>query len=668
MEFLKFFLLNNLILNNFDSKKIEFWNKATYYIYEPDSVYKYLKKFLNISDFEDSIKVLPLFLLSGIELKKEKLSDYKKYFNYLDEKYFKLLTIFENIEKTFFENVSLKDTFLYYAYLLNAINFKKEINFDFVKKEPEFLFAYSFMKFNSGNINEAERFLNEFLKDKKNYYSDFYDDALYLLSLIERLKGNESKEIYYLLRIKDEFPLTDYKYELFLRLLSLYFDREEYSKILEIRNEIKPFFNRLIPYFYASFAFEGKVDSAENIIMLIKGEERRDSIRYFTEDKLIKRKKYDIAEKILDKFENKESDKYFKLSLDVFFLNERDNRLKEIFLKEKDEKRRFWISKILGKLYFKKENYRESKKYYQIAYDIMKRDDILYSLLFTKFKLGEIDEESFYRDFLKEAKDTLLIKKTRSDFHFYLKKRDRFRDSEENLVSLLNLCKDKEEKKFFLKELYEIERFLKNDSLFLEILKKNSKNDISSFTALLAFEYMIERNFPEEKVFSFLSNFEIESNEDGRKLFYKLSELYLKKEKFKEAKVLLKDLINERDSISDKAILKLGEISIIEKNLSLLDTVIDYLVNNFEKDNPFIYYFLAQKEEFKGNNERAIELYEKAAINFKMDRNGAARMLLKAALISPPEKKDLYFKRAIILAEDEKLKKEIEEKWKKEMF
>lgn len=668
MEFLKFFLLNNLLLSNFDLKRVEFWNKATINLHEPDSVYKYLKEFLDISDFEDSLKVLPLFLLSGIELKKEKLTSYEKYFKYLDERYVKLLKIFENMEKTFFENISLKDTFLYYAYLLNAINFKKEINFDFVKREPEFLYAYSFMKFNSGNTEESERFLNEFIKEKENYGNILYDDALYLLSLIERLKGNESKEIYYLQRIKNEFPFTDYKYEVYLRLLSLYFDREEYSKILEIRKEIMPFFNRLIPYFYASLAFEGKVDSAESIIRLLKEKNKRDSIRYFTEDKLIKRKRFNFAEKVLEKFEERESDRFFKLSLEIFFLNERDKRLKEIFLNEKNDNRRFLVSKYLGKLYLKKENYKESKKFYKIAYDIIKKDDVLYSLLFTRFKLGEIDEEKFYKDFLKEARDTILVKKIRSDFHFYLKKGGKLKESEENLVFLLNLCKDKEEKKFYLKELYEIERFLKNDSLFLRILKENSKNEISSYAALLGFEYLMERNFPEEKIFSFLSDFEIESDKDGRRFFYKLSELYLKNEKFKEAKVLLKDLISERDSISDRAILKIGEISIIEKNLSLLDTVIDYLVNNFGKDNPYIYYFLAQKEEFKGNNEKAMGLYEKAAINFKGDRNSAARMLLKAALISPPEKKDLYFKRAIILAEDEKLKEEIKEKWKKETF
>ncbi len=96
--------------------------------------------------------------------------------------------------------------------------------------------------------------------------------------------------------------------------------------------------------------------------------------------------------------------------------------------------------------------------------------------------------------------------------------------------------------------------------------------------------------------------------------------------------------------------------------------MIEFLSQRVPSSHPYLLYFLAEKEKEKGNIENAIKLYEKAAENFKEDRDNAAKMLLKAALISEPRRKDYYFKRAEILAEDENLKSKIEEIWKKEKF
>jgi len=679
--FLKFFLLNNIInfpyplksreyqfIPDFKAKKIFYLKKANGFIDEPDSVYEYLKKFLEISDFEDSIKVLPLYLLAGIELKREKLSDYERYFKYFKPELKNLLLIFENIDKKYFENISFKDTFLYYAYILNAINFKKNIDLPYVKEEPYFLYSYSYMKFNSGKIKDAEKFLKKFISNRKNYFNELYDDALYILSLIERFRGNENREMRYLLKLKNEFPGTDYKYEVYLRLLTIYFDKGEYSKILEIKKEIHPFLKRLVSYFYAAYVFEGKIDSAEKIIKYVENEERRDSIRYFTSDKLLKRKRYKEAEVLLDFFEDKEKEKYFKLTLNILFLNEREDKLIGIFEKEERKERKALIAKYIADLYMKKENYAESEKYYRISYELKRDDSVLYSLLFAELKSGKIREEELFEKFISSAQDTFWIKKIRTDYHFYLKEHDKFRECEKNLLEVLNILKDEDEMKFYLKEFYEIERFVKNDSIFLNILLEKGKNNLSSFAAFLALKYMIERGFPEEEIFSFISNFKINEDEFGRKIFFNLSKLYLNENKVKEAKVLLKDLLSERDSVSDKAILLLGDIAISEGNISLLDTVIDYLSPSISENNPYLFYFLAEREKLKGNVEKAVDLFEKAAESFKEDRDSAARMLLKAALISPQEKKDYFFKRAMVLAEDENLKREIEEIWKKEMF
>ncbi len=679
--FLKFFLLNNLIgfpyplkirgfeFNpDFEAKKIFYLRKVNKFIEEPDSVYIYLKKFLEICDFEDSIKVLPLYLFAGIELKREKLSNYGKYLKYFNPLLKKLLFIFENIDSKYFEEISIKDTFLYYAYIINAINLKKDIDLEGLKEDPYLIYSYSYMKFNAGKINLAEKFLVKFVKEEKNYFNELYDDALYLLSLIERLKGNENKEMVFLLKLKNEFPGTDYKDEVYLRLLTIYFDKERYSEILEMKKEIYPFLKKIVPYFYASYVFEEKIDSAERIIKLIENENKRDSIRYFTLDKLLNRKRYGIAEVLLSFFENKERGKYFKTMLKVLFLNERLDKLIEIFDKEKSPEKKAMIANYIAELYMKKEDYKKSEKYYKISYELKREDKILYSLLFSKLKSGKIKEEEFFKEFLSKAQDTFWIKKIRTDYHFYLKEHDRFKECEKNLLEIIKILKDEEEIKFYIKELYEIERFLKNDSLFLTILLERKKDTLSSFYPYLALKYMIERDLKGEKVFNFLSNFKIKEDEFGRKIFLNLSKLYLKENKFEEAKVLLKALLSERDTISDKGVLLLGDIAIREENISLLDTVIEYFSPFISEGNPYLFYFLAEREKMKGNFEKSIDLFERAAHSFKGDRNNAARMLLKAALISPPEKKDYFFKRAMVLVEDENLRKEIEKIWKKEMF
>ncbi|MEN3043867.1 MAG: hypothetical protein ABDH37_01430 [Candidatus Hydrothermales bacterium] len=676
--YLGFFLLNNIIflplglqksifVKNYESKKLLYYKKVKENIFQPDSVYKYLKKFLEISDFEDSLKVLPLFLLAGIELKKERLLDYKNYFSYLDKKLVELLTVFENIDEVFFEKENLKDTFLYYVYILNALNFKRDLKLDTIMDDPDLLFSYSLLKFYSGKILEAEKYFKKFLENKNSYYHSLYDDVLYFLSLIERLKENEKMEFFYLTKLKEECPLTPYKKEIYLRFLTIYFEREEYLKVINIKKEVSPFIDRLIPYFYAAYIFEGNIDSAEILLMKEKNQEKRDSIRYFTESKLIKKKKYEIAEKLLERFENTESDSFFVLKTKIYSLIDNEEKLKEIFLKENDLRRKTFVSKSLGKLLLKKGSLNESKKFFEFTYNTTKSDESLYYLLFVKLKLKEIDEENFYSNFLKKATDTSIVKKVRLDYHFYLKGKGKFKECEDNLIQLINLTSE-EEKKFYLRELFEIERYVKNDSLFLDILSKYKKGSLSAFSALLAFDYMIERNFDDEKILSFLKDFEIKNNETGREFFLKLGDFYLKRGKTKEASVFFKDLISGNDSISYKAIIKLGEIAIFERNIFLLDTLIDYLVKLNITDDPYVYYFLAQREEFKGNNSKAISFYEKAAESFKVNRNQAAKMLLRAAVISSREKKDLYFKRAFILAEDENLKREIEEKWKKELF
>jgi len=680
--FLNFSLLSNIIINfpyplkvreegfspDFEARKIFYFRRANEFLDEPDSVYRYLKKFLDISDFEDSIKVLPLYLLAGIELKREKLSDYERYLKYFRPELRNLLLIFENIDKKYFEDINFQDTFLYYAYILNAINFKKEISLSHIREESHLIFSYSYMKFVSGKINEAEKFLKKFIGERENYFSELYDDALYILSLIERFRGNENKEINYLLKLKDEFPGTDYKYEVYLRLLTLYFDKGDYSKVLEIKKEIYPFIKRLVVYFYAAHVFEGEIDSAEKIIEYVENKEKRDSIRYFTSDELLRKKRYREAEMLLNFFEDKENKRYFKLTLNVFFLNERQDKLIKIFEKEENKEKKALIAKYIADLYTKRDNYKESEKYYRISYELKRDDSVLYSLLFSRLKSGKIKEEEFFKEFISKAQDTLWIKKIRTDYHFYLKGQDRFRECEENLIEILNIIEEEEEIKFYLKEFYEIERFVKNDSIFLNILLEKGKGNLSSFSAFLALKYMIEREFSEEKIFSLFSNFKIDEDEFGRKIFFYLSKLYLKENKFREARVLLKDLLKERDSISDKALILLGEISIKENNTMLLDSVIDYLAPSISENNPYLFYFLAEREKMKGNLEKAIQLFEKAAESFKEDRDSAARMLLKAALISPQEKKDYFFKRARVLAEDENLKREIEKVWKKEMF
>ncbi|MEN3046705.1 MAG: hypothetical protein ABDH49_06975 [Candidatus Hydrothermales bacterium] len=677
--FSKFFLLSSILFFStilqknkcyidFESKRFFYYKKAVETIFQPESVYFYLKKFLEISDFKDSIKVLPLFLLAGIELKKEKLLNYKNYFPFLEKEVIDLLTIFENIDSIFFEKKNLKDTFLYFAYILNALNFKKDLELDISGAQTEVLFSYSLLKFYSGKIIESEKLFKKILENKSIYQSALYDDVLYFLSLIERLKENEKMELFYLEKLRDECPLTPYKEEMYLRFLTIHFERGEYSKVLNLKKEVSPFIDRLIPYFYAAYVFEGNIDSAETLILRERDIQKRDSIRYFTENKLIKKRKYETAEKLLKKFENTENDSFFNLKTKIYFLMENKEKLNEIFLKEKNLKRKSLVSKNLGKLLLKRGNLKESKKYFEFAHENTKSDEDLYYSLLVKLKLGEVKEENFYLDFLNKAKDTLYIKKVRLDYHFYLKGRGKFKECEENLVNLIKLTSENEEKKFYLKELFEVERYVKNDSLFLEILKENTKGPLSTFSALLAFDYMIERNFDDDKILSYLKDFEIKNNETGRVFFLKLGEFYLKRGKTKEASIFFKDLISVYDSISYKAIIKLGEIAILERNIFLLDTLIDYLVRAQVNKNPYIYYFLAQREEFKGNDAKAILLYEKAAENFKENRNLAAKMLLKAAILSPKEKKDLYFKRAFILAEDEKLKREIEEYWKKEMF
>ncbi len=578
-NYLKFFLSSNLIFLLFypyplrklkikfhpekEKRKVYFLKKAYSDIEDPLKVYENLKDFLSISDFEDSVKVLPIFLLAGIETKKIKLSDFEKYLKYINPEIRELLKIFENLYESFYENYNLKDTFLYFIYIINALNFKKNITLPYLKDEPELLYSYSLMKFNAGKIKESEKFIKKFLKKKKNFFNPLYDDALYLLALIERLKGNKNRELKILLKLKNDFPYTPYKNEIFLRLLSIYFEKENYKKIIELEEEISPFMERVIPYFYTAYVFEGKFGKAENLLKKINESKKRDSLRYMVIERLIKRKKYEYADFIAEEIENKEEKRFFDLLLKIFYLKGDEASLLDLYKKESEDEKKGEIAEILGNYYLKEGKLKESEKFYKIAYEKLKDDDILFSLLFVRLKSKKIKQDDFYRIFLNSARDTNLIKKVRKDYHFYLKEKDEFKQAERNLKELLKLKNDEDEIKFLIRELFEIERFVKNDTFFLNILKKYKKNKISGFAAYMALKYMIERNFPEEEIFSFISQFEIKEGDIYEdKITFLLANLYLKEEKTNEAKVLFKDLIKGEDSLSYKSLLMLGEIAI----------------------------------------------------------------------------------------------------------
>jgi tetratricopeptide (TPR) repeat protein len=485
--------------------------------------------------------------------------------------------------------------------------------------------------------------------------------------MINRFQNNKEAEKELLLRLEREFPFYPFKSEVILRLISIYYEDQKWEKILEFKTKAEKFIKKLVPYFYYAYIFTGKFEKGDSLLFnYLDSYQKRDSLRIKVSYLLFRNRKTGDALRVLEKVENKNSLDFLYLKIDILARRNKETELIRLYNTVKSRKLKGKIAEVLGNYYLKRNKLKEAELFFRKAYEYLpERDALLFSYLFARWKRGEIKEEQVYREFLDKAKDVEEIKKIRFEYHYYLLKKGKLKEAEKNLSFLLNILEKDEKIMRALKELYEIELYLKHDSFFIEILNKfKNREELMGFVYWLGTRYFIERGLSIDKVFGFLEGIHRVKQDDFYYpyILYNLSRCYVEEKKYKEAQVLLEELCERKDSLGFNALFLMGRIYIYQKNVRELKRVIDKLTQVVDRENsPEIYFLKAELESILGNLEKAMEFYEKAAVLYGERRNKAAEMLLRAALISEGIRREFYLKRALILAEDKSLITEIED-------